>query len=421
MSVGTRASDCRAARRARPGATIVLAAALLLAAAAALRGATLRPIPAIDASTMEPAVREQVEAAQRTLAAAPTLPAPEAARSFGGAGEVFLRYSLLDAAAPCFENAVALAPEDFRLAYYAGVAAQRGGELERARDHFLRAAELQSPFPAALWRLGEVELLRGDLEAAGRAFTAALAFSGWAPVAHYGLGRVALQRGDARAAAEHFEAVLAAQPEASIVHALLAKAYGRLGQLDKARAQAAAHGDRRVRCPDLLMHEVDAGNAGYQRRIVAAAQALKEGRFAEAAQGLRQALDVDAGDMMVWLNLGLAQERMSDFDGAAQSYRRAVEIDPESARARFDLGTLLVAHGGRREGIEQLQAAVRKAPELVNARFNLAAALAEEGRLAEALAQCDALLRIAPHDREALALRDRLRARPGEVPPPPPR
>src|SRR6202158_568352 len=223
-----------------------LAAILALTVATAVHGMTMQPVPRLELRGMEPPVRQQIEAAYRSVAAAPALPAAEAAAAFGEAGKTFLLYSLSEAALPCFENATVLAPRDIRWAYFAGIAARLRGELDRARDHFQQA--LQSPFPAALVRLGGVEILRNDLESAHRAYTAALASPDTAAMAHFGLGRAALLRGDARQAAEHFEATLAAQPTASIVHAQLAIAYRRLGPLDKAAAQAAADGGRDGRC-----------------------------------------------------------------------------------------------------------------------------------------------------------------------------
>ncbi len=285
---GDRSPRARRGAASPPTLFALLALVTLPALTAAVQGAApLRPVPKVDVSAMEPAVRQQVDAAQRSLAAAPGLAPAAAAASFGEAGKTYLLYAMLDAAAPCFENAAALAPGDFRWPYYAGVVAQRLGDLERAGDDFRRATALQSPFPAALCRLGEVELLRGDLDAAGKSFTAVLAFPPWAPEAHYGLGRVALQRGDARGAAEHLEAVLAAQPGASMAHAPLAAAYGRLGQLDRAKAQAALYGDGQVGFPDQLLHEVEVANAGNLRRIAAATQAFREGRFAEASPWIR--------------------------------------------------------------------------------------------------------------------------------------
>jgi tetratricopeptide (TPR) repeat protein len=428
QGAGAAAGDDR--RRGSPrGSRARLAAVLALTGAAALHGMTTRPVPRLELAGMEPAVRQQIEAAYRSVAAASTQPAAAAAASFGEAGEIFLLYSLSEAAFPCFENATALAPRELRWAYFAGIAARLRGELDRARDDLRRAMALQSPFPAALVRLGEVEILRADLDAADRAYTAALAFPDTAAAAHYGLGRLALLRGDARLAAEHFEATLAAQPTASVVHSQLAIAYRRLGQLDKAAAQAAAHGDGIVRFGDPLMSALDATNASNANRITGALRALQEGKFAEAATALRQAAAVDPRDVRVWLGLGHAQESLGDAADAEHSFRQAVELEPDNARARLKLGTLLAQRGARGEGIEHLRAAVRLRPDYKDARFNLATALAQEGRLAEAAAECDALLQLAPQDREARALREQLRADlaeqrqekgPGKQPPSPP-
>src|ERR1700674_426621 len=403
-----------------------LAALLVLMVATAVHGTTMQPVPRLGVPGMEPAVRQQIEAAYGSVATAPTLPAAEAAAAFGEAGKTFLLYSLSESALPCFENATALAPKDVRWAYFAGIAARLRGELDRAGDHFRQALALQSPFPAALVRLGEVEILRDDLESAKRAYTAALA-SPDAAAAHFGLGRVALLRGDARLAAEHFEATLAAQPAASIVHSQLAIAYRRLGQVDKAAAQAAARGEGVVRFADTLMSQLEGANASNANRITLALRALQEGRFAAAAEALRQAAAVDPRDVRIWLGLGHAQESRGDAAGAEGSFRRAVEIEPQNARARLKLGTLLAQRGARVEGIEQLRTALRLRPDYKDARYNLATALAQEGRLAEAEAECDALLQLAPEDREARALRDQLREdlgkqpTPGkETPPPPP-
>jgi tetratricopeptide (TPR) repeat protein len=399
-----------------------------LTSAWALAATATQPVPQVDLTGMDPAVRQQIEAAYRAIATAQTLPAPDAAASFGAAGKILMKYALPQAALPCLENAAALAPQDYRWAYLAGFTARLTGDLARARNHLQRAVTLQSPLPAGLIRLGEVEVLLADLDAANRAYTAALAFPDTAAAAHYGLGRVALQRGDARLAAEHFEATLAAQPGASIVHSQLAVAYRRLGQLDKAAAQAAALGGAAVGFADPLLSELEPGNASNANRIAAAARALQEGRRAllEAADGFRQAAAEEPRDVRVWLGLGQAQESLGDIGGAELSYRRAVELESENPMARLKLGTLLAQRGARPEGIEQLKTAVRLRPELKDARFNLANALAQEGRLAEAAAECDALLKLAPQDRDAQALRDQLRAdlatrQPGKQQPPPPR
>jgi tetratricopeptide (TPR) repeat protein len=389
-----------------------LATVLALTFAAALCALTTQPVPRLDLSSMSPAVRQQLEAAYQSVATAPTLPAPEAAAAFGAAGKTFLAHALPQVSQPCFENAAALAPQEFHWAYYAGLVARQQGDLQRAKEHFQRALKLQPPLPAALVRLGELEILRNDLDEAWRDYTAALAFPDMAAAAHYGLGRVALLRGDTRVAADHFEATLAAQPDASIVHAQLAIAYRRLGETEKAAAQAAVHGEGEVRFPDPQMAELQAASTANADLIASALRALQEGRraLAQASEDFRQAAAVDPRDVRAWLGLGQAQESLGDTTAAEQSYRRAVEVEPANPFARLKLGTLLAQRGLRGEGIAELKLAVRLRPELRFARFNLVNALAQEGRFAEADAECAVLVQQAPQDREAQALCDQLRA-----------
>jgi tetratricopeptide (TPR) repeat protein len=394
------------------GVFALLLLATLIAAPAGAQTPQLEPIPPVDTSTMEPAVREQIEAERRSLEEArKRLPAgsPELAEAFGRCGQVHALYKLNEPARACFENAVRLAPADARWAYYLGALLQTAGELAAAEAQLARAVELQPRDPAALVRLGEVRLRLGRLDEARRAFEAALPLDGAAAAAHFGLGRVALARGDARAAAGHFETVLASQPGASEVRSPLAAAYRKLGRLEDARRALAGYGEGRVTFPDPLMDRLAGLNAGSRQYVVAGTTALRERRFAGAAEAFRKALESGAGeDATVWANYGVALERLGDPAGAERSYRKALEIQPANVRARYNLGTLLASRGEHREGIEHLEAAARHDPESRDVLFNLGQALAEAGEPARALEVYDRLLALSPQD--AVARFQRARA-----------
>jgi tetratricopeptide (TPR) repeat protein len=380
---------------------LLLLIGLLAAPLVAAAPPPLLPVPALDTSTMEPAVREQIEAERRALAeAAKRLPAgsPELSEAYGRCGQVHALYKLQEVARACFENAVRLAPADFRWTYYLGALLQAAGDFEAAEARLGGALKLKPGDPAALIRLGEVRLQLGRPEEARQAFEAALPANGAAAAAHYGLGRASLARRDARAAAEHFEAALASQPGASEVRAPLAAAYRKLGRLDDARTALAAYGEGRVTFPDPLLDQIAALNAGSRNLVVAGTTALRERRFAAAAEAYHKALETDPGNSAVWGDQGVALEGLGDLAGAERSYRKAVELDPANARAHYNLGTLLAAHGDRRAGIEQLEAAVRLDPESRNALSNLGQALAEEGEPGRALEAYDRLLKLAPED-----------------------
>lgn len=374
----------------------------LLCGSAGAQSPQLSPIPPVDTSAMEPAVREQIEADRRALEEArKRLPAgsPELAEAFGRCGQIHALYKLNDSARACFENAARLAPADARWAYLLGTLLQGTGELEGAATRFARALELQPRDPATLIRLGEVRLRLGRLDEARQAFEAALPLAGAEAAAHFGLGRVTLAQGDAAAAARHFEATLASQPGASEVRNPLGMAYRKLGRLDDARKALAGYGEGQVTFPDPLVEQIFALNAGSRQYVVAGTMALRERRFAEAAESLRKALETGSGgDATVWANYGVALERLGDPAGAERSYRKALELQPENVRAHYNLGTLLASRGDRRQGVEHLETAARLDPDSRDVLFNLGQALAEAGEPARALEAWDRLLKLSPQD-----------------------
>jgi tetratricopeptide (TPR) repeat protein len=383
--------------------------ALLLAGLLALPASAAAPdllaVPAVDTAAMEPAVREQLEAARRSLEGAiQRLPAgsssssSELAEAFGRCGRLYALYKLNAAARICFENAARLAPADPRWAYTLGAMLQVTGDFVAAEGRLGRALELRPGDPATLIRLGEVRLQLGQTAAARQAFEAALPLAGTAAAAHFGLGRLALASGDARAAAGHFEAVLASQPGASEVRSPLAMAYRKLGRLDDARAALAGYGDGRVTFPDPLLEQVAALGAGSRQLVAAGTTALRGKRFAEAAEAFHKALETDPGDGALWVSYGVALAGLGDAAGAERSYRKAIELEPANARAHYNLGTMLAARGAGRKAIEQLETAVRLDPASRDALFNLGQALAAGGEPARALDAYERLLKLNPQD-----------------------
>src|SRR6185295_51084 len=321
-----------------------LLAGLALLPAVHARPPDLLPIPPVDTSAMEPEVRAQIEAERRSLAEAEKrLPAgsPELAEAYGQCGRVHILYQINDVARACLENAARLAPADARWTYYLGALLQTLGDFEAAEARLARALELKTSDAATLIRLGEVRLHLVRPDEARRAFEAALPAA--AAAAHFGLGRVALAQGDAQAAAGHFEAALASQPAATEIRSPLAIAYRKLGRLDDARKALAGYGEGPVTFPDPLMQEVAALNAGSRHHVAAGTTALREKRFAAAAESFRKALEIDPRDATAWMDLGVAQEGLRDLAGAEASYRKAVELEPANARAHYNLGTLLAA------------------------------------------------------------------------------
>jgi tetratricopeptide (TPR) repeat protein len=54
----------------------------------------------------------------------------------------------------------------------------------------------------------------------------------------------------------------------------------------------------------------------------------------------RKALALEPGNPLLWLNLGIAQQRVGNYDEALDSFGRAVFIDDDLAEAWFSLGLI---------------------------------------------------------------------------------
>jgi tetratricopeptide (TPR) repeat protein len=61
----------------------------------------------------------------------------------------------------------------------------------------------------------------------------------------------------------------------------------------------------------------------------------------EAIPLFRRALDMEPGNPLLWLNLGIAQQRTGEYDAALDSFRRAAGIDDSLADAWGSMGLIL--------------------------------------------------------------------------------
>ncbi|ETX09093.1 tetratricopeptide repeat protein [Candidatus Entotheonella palauensis] len=72
------------------------------------------------------------------------------------------------------------------------------------------------------------------------------------------------------------------------------------------------------------------------------------GRYDEAEQAYRKAIEIDPNYVWPWNGLSnLLRDYLGHYDEAEQAYRKAIEIDPNNARLWNSLGNLLQDHLGR--------------------------------------------------------------------------
>ncbi len=160
-----------------------------------------------------------------------------------------------------------------------------------------------------------------------------------------------------------------------------------------------------------------------------------QGRWAEAAGSLRQAVELAPNNAAIWSDLGAAEQYCGELGAAAAAYERSLSLEPGNANTLANYGFLLVQLGRPGEAVGLLKPAMKSgaataliwtaaghayravgdeasavgafreaaalAPNDIEARFNLAVALRAASRLSEAMAVTPEVLASDPSHAEA--------------------
>lgn len=119
------------------------------------------------------------------------------------------------------------------------------------------------------------------------------------------------------------------------------------------------------------------------------AHALRwQGQPYEALQAANRAIETAPGLASAWFNLGAALEGRQQLERAEEAYRKALGIDPDYPEAWSNLGGVLGEQGKRAEEIDAYRRALGIEPLLAPVWSNLGNALRESGALDEAVQAC---------------------------------
>lgn len=369
----------------------------------ALLMADLKPVPHPSLSGLEPEVAAQLSDARSLVDGLLSQQAPpedlaNLADTYGELCRLYHAYGLLDAAAPCYANAVQLAPRDFRWSYYLGRVQQDGGKLAEAEASYRRALDLQPGYAPARVHLGEILLAANRTDEAEAVLGQVLAADSKNAAARAALGEVFLSRRQFREAAEQLEAALASAPDADRLHHPLGLAYRGLGDLDKAREHLEKAGKVGIRPTDPLTDEMEALRQGSTVHLLRGRVAFRFGRYQDAAAEFRKAVEAQPDSVPARINLAAALAEAGDRKGAKEQLREVLKLAPGNGTAHFNLGTLMALEGETAGAVVHFQETARIDPNDGAARIALAQALEKDGRTDEALAQYQAGVGLAPQD-----------------------
>lgn len=355
----------------------------------------LQVVESADISGAEPAARQALEDARRGTAASledPGVDEIKLAREYGTLAGLYQVYGIPALAEACYANAQALEPDGFRWVYYAAHLALGDGRIRQALARFERAAELDPNYAPLRLHLGRAWYELNEMDRARAALEDAAQTPGLRAAALYYLGQIDLLQRDYVRAIDRLHGALELAPQASGVHYPLARAYRAAGDVEKARHHLALRGDQRPDAQDPLLQELDALNKGARPFFASAMQAIEQRDYAAAVSAFREGLERDPQNLNARVSLARSLYLAGRGDEAEQTLRQVVAEDPAQVLAGFLLGVLQESAGDTVAAESAYRQVLKADAEHAGAHFFLANRLMREKRYSQAAAHYQASL-----------------------------
>jgi tetratricopeptide (TPR) repeat protein len=284
-------------------------------------------------------------------------------------GRVLLKQGDDAGALAAFEASLLRWPNNAAVRYLAGQAAERAGDVEKARSHYREAVRSDDKATDAGLALASLELAQGNYEAAGAY------------------------------AIRHFKNRPFRGPEAHVIAARAATAEGRYDAARNTLAQLAE-------------------KPGMEDRAATERAALES-----RAKGPQAAVDVlsesgmDLADPANAVALGIMCENLVALSRSDEALRLAAAArarSPEAAGPHDLEGRILAALGRSDEARAAFESALEADPDQGHPHYALGSMALAEGRVDDALREADAALAVDPDDSDARYLRARILFRQGK-------
>ncbi len=129
----------------------------------------------------------------------------------------------------------------------------------------------------------------------------------------------------------------------------------------------------------------------------------RPGQREESVEAFRHSLELNAGYLPSWINLGYVLCELGRATEAVDCLSSALKLDPKSQEAHCNLGVAFLRLQKFKNAEAHLREAVRINPGYLNAFLNLSRALAHQGRLPEAILIAERATEMSKQSPSALA------------------
>jgi tetratricopeptide (TPR) repeat protein len=337
--------------------------------------ARLRAITEVNLGDMDIQARDSIQIARRQLnevLQAQPVQSDKLAAAYGELGGLYQAHLVFPAAEDCFHNALQLAPDEFRWAYYGAYLAETDGRTRLALARYKQARTLKPGYKALTLRLGNVLLDLNELERAQAAFEQVVNATGLESAALYGLGQIALLKRDYDTAIDAFTQALTFDPAASSIHYPLAQALRATQRNDEAKAQLAMLGDQPPTFRDPQIESLEALKVGSRIHFLQAMKAIRRQDYAAASKAFAEGLEMEPDNVPARISYARTLYLTGDRNGARQALKAAVALQSDNSLGLFLLGILTEEQGDASKAAGYYRRAIRHTPDHAGAHFFLA-------------------------------------------------
>ncbi len=397
----------------------------------------LPPIPNFALGALEPAVRQQFQAAVDRVAASPL-----DAQANGRLGLLYHAYEFYALAEPCYRRAIAVGGTVGPWRYYLGLVLLERGEWDLAAGEFSAfLAVVPGDIPALLHR-ADAYRLANRLEEALDGYRLVISRSTEIAQAYCGAGQILYRLGEFEPAVGYLQEAVRRAPKYGTARYVLGQALRNSESPDEARRELQLAEEYRNHEPPLhdprarvldrtrigaieaLHRGIDLLQAGEvdeaidlletairsapdlaEARAQLGAALLQQGDLPAAQRSLESTLELEPNYVEAIYHLGLIAHRRQDYAGAIALFQRTVQLRAEHFDAHLGLGTDLPKRGQTTTALEHLRRAMALRPHDPRPYRRLASVLSTLTRYEEAIATLRVGLERLP---EEVTIADRL-------------
>jgi len=264
-----------------------------------------------------------------------------------------------------------------------------------ARQHLLKATQLDSNLFEAWHNLGVLEAALGNYDKSIESFRRALDIQPGSRKTVLAFGEAMRRAHQAKGAAKLYAKWLESDPNDGDMRARYSQMLREAGELEESLEQ--------VR---VLLGQGAQGDGSVGKTVIAynalGLTYYKMGKLDLAETALRKAAELDAKSAFVWNNLGLVAFERGHDQEAFLHFQKASELDPKYVQARLNKAVVFLDCGDYKRARAELERAVEIDPNDADAQVALGVAARGEGKLDLARRAYERALDIEPEYAPAL-------------------